>query len=505
MGFKNKLIHLYTYLPYTIFSSASKNPEIVENRKWKRLLKLYERGDFWLKTKGKTLEEFSITDYETYKEAISSSKQTGINPMTGEKIIFFADSAGTTAYPKEFPITESFRKDYQTTQAPFIHRLTNEFPSFLESPALYITATDSSKKAACGVEIGYISNFNYRRMPKALAHFYGIPKELLRDEKTFQEWAPVYALSQNISAIFVITPLVLCHFFKLILNKRQSILDTLRNPTRIPKELPSLRISPERLEHLEAVLNKADPKIQEIWDKLSFVCTWKASLAGLQVPELQKWIPDIPILDGTYSATEAWFNVPWFKNQVGGPLCHNAGIFEFIPVGETIEKKNLVRSWQLEKGRDYEVFVTTSMGMIRYRLKDIVHCSGHVEKSPVIFFKYKAENLISLTTLRLSEEQVAQALSTLKVTDFSSVRLAPRKDGTGLLLVVKEDSGPKISIDDFEEALKHISPYYKEEREAGHVHSSQLLSLTADHPIFAQRARHAQSKPSLVSKLPLDL
>lgn len=510
MGLKNKLIAGLSLYPYFIFRKHCKNPQSIEDKNWKRFLHLYHEGSFWRSRNNEALDlgklvNFDITEYEDYKEAISLSKLSGINPMTGESIIFFADSAGTTSYPKEFPITHSFRKDYQAIQAPFLHHLTREFPSFLDNPALYITATNSTKKAECGLEIGYISNFNYRNMPKVLASFYGIPKELLQDEHTYKEWAPVYALSQNLSAIFVITPLVLSNFFQSIVDNRDAILTKLKNPKAVPKGFPPLSICSRRLRLLEHVLTKKKIHMEELWSELAFVCTWKSSLAGMQLPELKKWIPKTPIVDGMYSATEAWFNVPLYRDALGGPLSHRAGIFEFHPLDKKLHKNNLLRSWELKAGEDYEVFVTTSMGMIRYRLKDIVHCSGHYFQSPILYFKYKAENLISLTTLRLSEEQLAKALFDLKITDLSQIRIAPASDGKGLLLAKSEESRLDLNADDFEKALKKISPYYEEERASEHVAKCKVLSLPLKHKIFAQSPNHAQSKPRLVSKVPMNV
>ena len=506
MGIKNKLIAMYTRKPFRTFEDALRHPEKIESENWKRLLGFYRKGSFWNERAPKALasgklQEFPLSEYEDYKACIDQSQKTGINPMTGEEVVFFADSAGTTSYPKVFPITDSFRKDYKETQAPFVHRLCQDFRHFLDKPALYLTATNSSKRAECGIEVGYISNFNYRNMPKVLASFYAIPKQVLQDEHTFRTWAPVYALAQEISAIFVITPFVLCEFFKQIERKKDFLLRALEGKEPIPAGFPPLRVSQSRLKSLRSAFSKETFSIQDLWKQLSFVCTWKASLAGLQVPELQAWIPDIPILDGTYSATEAWFNVPWFRDKLGGPLSHKSGIFEFLPVGKELAKRNLLHSWELKKNTDYEVFVTTSMGMIRYRLKDIVTCTDFVHRSPVIHFKYKAENLISLSTLRLSEDQLAQCLANLGIRDLAHVRIAPASDGARLLVAMGEGLG--ITQEAFENELQALSPYYGEERAAQHVGASQMIFLPKSHEIF-QRVRHAQSKPSLISKVPFD-
>lgn len=507
MGFKNRLIHYMTSFAYSRFEKNCFNPQKIQQELWKRNLSLYRSGTYWHSfpelSKGK-LENFPLSEYEDYRDAISLSKQSGINPLTGETVLFYADSAGTTAYPKEFPITETYRKDYQSTQALLIHKLTEAFPTFLDTPALYIVATDSAKKTNSGIEIGYISNYNYKHMPSWLARFYAIPREVLREESLFQEWAPAYALTQELSAIFVITPLVLCNFFRRIIDSKESLIEKLRNPRKVPTGFPPLSCASPRRDHLIHILQMKEPSIEMIWPRLSLICTWKASLAGLQIPELRKWLPKVPIVDGMYSATEAWFNVPLADTEnLGGPLCHEAGIFEFLPLDKERTPTHLLRSWELKQGEDYEVFITTSMGMIRYRLKDVVHCRGHLGQSPLIYFKYKAENLISLTTLRISEGQIAQALSQVGIFDLSYLRAAPSEEGTHLILAHNEKSKNYPSQIEFEKALQNVNPYYREERECEHVRSCQIKLLPSEHPIFARHVQHAQSKPRLVSQTPV--
>ena len=490
------------------FVENCRNPKKAEALKWDYLRKIFTHGQHWTeKTRGRDLSklsivDFPITEYTDYQAAIKKSTTTGICPFTGEKILFFADSAGTTSLPKIFPITEIYRIDYQQTQEPFIHSLANRHSGFMNQGILYLAAVDTGKIGPLGIKSGYISHFNYLQMPDNISCHYALPKEVFADEYKFQKWAPVYALQKDISAIFAVTGQTIINLVDYIKENTEEILKKLEGKIPTPKFLPPITISTERLEFLRKVLSSDFIDFEKIWPGLNFISTWTSSIAGLLTHELQVRFPKTPVVDAIYSATEAWMNVPLYDTKAGGPLCHNAMIAEFIPVGKEIKKENLLRSWELEAACDYEIFITNSMGLIRYRLHDVVRCDSHYHSSPEIHFRQKAGNTISLITLRLSESQILAALIQSGITQYGQLKVAPAHDGAGLELAVSEEIASGLKIDCFDEKLGEINPYYKEERASMHLKPARLKVLPSMHPCFGVGHMHAQSKPKILMQEP---
>lgn len=504
----NDVARSMTKLSFESFVENCRYPHKAENLKWDYLKKIFSQGQYWnKKTKEKNLEDISISDfpitnYCDYQVAIEQSLRTGVCPFTGEEIIFFADSAGTTSDAKIFPITQIYQNDYQQTQEPFIHSLANRHQGFMNHGILYLAAVDTGKTGPLGIKSGYISHFNYLQMPENIANHYALPKEIFKDEQTFQAWAPVYALQKDISAIFAVTGQTIINLLDYIKENKQDLLAKLSGNIPTPNFLPNIKISRERFSHLKKILSEESLNFEKIWPGLSFISTWTSSVAGLLTPTLKQKFPDIPVVDAIYSATEAWMNVPMHDLKPGGPLCHDAMIAEFIPVDKEIKEEHLLRSWQLEAGCDYEIFITNSMGLIRYRLQDVIRCISHYLESPEIYFRHKAGNIISLVTMRLSESQILSALEQSGIAQYSQLKVAPTADGTGLELAIGEEMATELDLKAFDFELQKISPYYKEERNSAHLKAAIARILPNKHPFFQAGSFHAQTKPKLLVQEP---
>src|SRR5207244_10899484 len=65
---------------------------------------------------------------------------------------------------------------------------------------------------------------------------------------------------------------------------------------------------------------------------------------------------------------------------------------------------------ELEKDRDYYILLTTSGGLYRYDIHDVVRCVGFRGQAPLLEFLNKGKNFSNLTGEKLSEYQVVRAV-----------------------------------------------------------------------------------------------
>jgi hypothetical protein len=485
---------------YRRFVSDTRTPELAQRRVWNEILGEISGAPFWQGklTSSSELRDFPITEYEDYRSAIDRSFQTGISELSGKPVMYWSESSGTSGKRKVFPITPKYREQFQRTTPPYLHGLIEKFPGFLNQKVLYFAGMNPSEISPSGIDVGFISNFNYRHIPRMLQKGYGFPKEVFQSWPVFEKWAPVYALATDLSAMIAITPSVLTQFAERIEKNAELYRDILSGKVALPSELPALSVSKKRLELVQAVLSSKKISFRALWPSLQFVSCWKGSGCALQLPQLARF-SDLPVVDATYSATEGWVNVP-LPGGVGGPVHPGAHIFEFAKAGEEPSPEKLLPLWKLEKGESYEIFLSTAMGMIRYRLFDIVKCTGHFERSPIIEFVQKSLNEIILGMIRVSESQILEALQSVDMGPGTRWFIAPNQTGDRLVFFTSSSDRPTASdLASADQRLGELNKYYARDISRGLLKPMEITRLPLSHPVW-QVSTHQQSKPQPVRR-----
>jgi hypothetical protein len=444
------------------------------------------------------LGDYDITTLEFYRAALAKSLRTGTSALNQEPVLFWSQSAGTTGGQKLFPMTASFRRQFQRTVAPTIHGLLRRYPRFLEEPVLYFAATAPRDRSETGIEIGFISHYNYRTIPALLRGQYAFPTQVFRDAATFDRYAAVYALQGDLSSMFAVTPLSLKRLVAGMRAHREFILGSLSGDLPWDPSLPKPVISAGRLRVVSRLLRNDRLVFKELWPSLSFVCTWKTAVCAAHLREIGDHLAGVDVVDAVYSATEGWITVP--VPEAGGNVVHpGAHIFEFIEEGREIASSRLVPPWALEPGRRYEVFLTTAMGLVRYRLFDVVACTGYFNRAPVIEFSHKAAGIISLGLVSVSESELVTSLLAAGVRLRGHWRVGPNPGGNGLVLYVDaEDEDLPARIAAADAHLSAVNINYRIYTGNGTMARLAFAVLPASHPLWDQAASHAQSKPVLL-------
>lgn len=423
---KNIFIKLITLIPYFKFKKSCKNIEQSFILNWEETKDILLKGNFW-KTKGLTqdleLENFDITKYSDYEDAIHSSIQNMKSELNNEDILFIAKTSGFTGVSKKFLITKSFKKQFQCASPPFVHHIASTFPNFASEPILYLASAGEDEKE------GYISHYNYMSMSKFFKKNYVLPEFVLSSQEKYILYAPIYSILSDLSAIIAITPTSILNFWK-------KILEILPNFEKIAAQL-NIYIPQDRVTFLKNILNSKPFETitaKDLWPTLTVCITWKTSICKLALPTLKNMLGNnVHIHDAIYSATEGWFNVPLDIHNNGGVYQPEGVILEFIPVDQEVSKKHILKPWMLKKDQKYRVLITNKMGLIRYQIFDIIQCNGFWNNSPIIEFVEKESGSISLGIVRINDEQFIKALSPLEEHAVKSF-FSTDKNGSGLYL-----------------------------------------------------------------------
>lgn len=267
----------------------------------------------------------------------------------------------------------------------------------------------------------------------------------------------------------------------LFIESLQSDLPILQSVFRDTSHLPV------RLDFLKSLLSSADPlTFSKVWPNLKVVLLWRDAVCKAQMKSLEPRIGNTTaIYNQSYASSEACFSFQLNPSDKGQTIIPQANLLEFLD----LDSGDIFKPWEIKEGCQYELLVTNSMGLVRYRMKDVVECMGFTNQLPQIVFVRKAEEVL-LLGIRISEGELQKTF--LKY--FSKVpfhwRVAVNDLGNGLVFL--SNSEENICLEDLDKTLQENHAEYKDCRAKG-----VLKPLT--HSVHSQKILfHAQSKPRLI-------
>ncbi len=266
------------------------------------------------------------------------------------------------------------------------------------------------------------------------------------------------------------------------------------NPeTKISSEMKAklekqMKPLPKRAAFLREEFKKGfdDPWLRRIWPDLS----WAGAIGtgGFKAyTEKFKQLAgdDIPIDFMIYGASEGMFAAALEANAEEYMLIPDGGFYEFVP--EDIDDYSVTYTLdQLEVGKKYELLVTNLSGFYRYKLKDVIEVMGYYNEAPLIRFAYRKNQLINLAGEKITENDLAWAVSEfakdtkIKVVDYCVYGDTDFPPGRYQVIIEPED---KPDLSKSEEYSKLIDEKlgianeggYKYERDEGCLAPALLL------------------------------
>lgn len=186
-----------------------------------------------------------------------------------------------------------------------------------------------------------------------------------------------------------------------IINEKINIPDDIRK--KLTKKLKPM---PERAEELRNEFRKGfdcSPIIPRIWPKVEWLYGMGTGALSLYAKKLRRYIgEDMPIHYLGYTATEAFMAVPIELNSFEYVMLPQNGFYEFRPVDST-DYDNLLTIKDLEPGKEYELILTNMSGFYRYRIEDVVRCTGYYHQSPKITFCYRLNQIANISGEKISQ------------------------------------------------------------------------------------------------------
>ena len=175
---------------------------------------------------------------------------------------------------------------------------------------------------------------------------------------------------------------------------------------------PKLRPNRERAVELRTLFAaKEQLAIRDLWPHVALVATWTGGNCRIPLQTVKPQLPEHAVMmDLGLLASECRVTLTIEADTPSGLPVFTDYFFEFVERARWDDKQpEFLTLSQLETGKEYYFFVTTTGGLYRYDMNDIVTVTGHQQSVPLIEFLQKGRGVTNITGEKLYEKQVIQA------------------------------------------------------------------------------------------------
>lgn len=371
-----------------------------------------------------------IVDFEYFRSYIDEVKQGEHSALLGShnKLLMFTLSSGTTSESKFIPITQRFLDDYRRGwQIWGIHAL-DAHPRINALKIVQLSSDFDRFRTPGGTPCGNISGLVAAIQKRIVRTMYSVPSLISKIPEYRAKYYATLRLAvadANVGMVTTANPSTLLQLARMADEVRDELIRDIADGTispdyEIPKQLRQkmrrLRLchrNPSRARMLERIIEQTGQLTpRDFWPRNQLLAVWTGGSAGAYLRKLSSYYGDVAVRDHGLSASEGRMTIPLSDGCSDGVLDVTTHYFEFIPETEySSESPTVLEAHELEEGQSYYILLTTSSGLYRYDIRDVVRCTGFCGTTPMLEFLHKGAHISNITGEKLSESQVATAVS----------------------------------------------------------------------------------------------
>ena len=417
------------------FEAACQNPQAVQAALRERILA--QQADTGFGTDHhfasiKSLEEFRrnipIAPYEYVAPYIEKVQAGDTNALLARtRVLMFALTSGTTASRKLIPVTPQYLADYKRGWNMWGVKMYRDHRGrkIAMRPMVQMVGDPCEFRTEAGIACGNLSGYTAQVQMRLIRRLYAVPPESGRVHDALARYyvALRFSIGRNVSQFMAANPSTLMQLARTLNQNSDSLLKDLHDGTlsanlNLPPDLRALFASrlkpnPKRARELVAVASREGrlfPK--DVWPAEGvIILTWTGGSMGPYLRQLPEFYGETPVRDLGLLASEGRMTLPFANSSPSGVLDISSHYFEFVPESE-IDGANptVLESHELREGENYYILPTTSYGLYRYHISDVVRCTGFFGRTPMIEFLGKGHRFANLTGEKLSEHHATKSV-----------------------------------------------------------------------------------------------
>src|SRR5262245_23074875 len=416
------------------FENATKGPQQVQEELLRRFLAHHAGTGFGKEHHFASIANVAdfrrhcpVAPYEYFEPYIQRVMKGETNALLADpRIHMFALTSGTTATRKFIPVTEQYLADYKRGWNIWGLKAYRDHPEVRLRPIVQMSSDWREFTTEAGIPCGAVTGLTATMQLKIVRWLYCVPACAAKVKEPAAKYYLALRLSlpRKVGMIIAANPSTLINLAKEGDHEKESLLKDLRDGTLsnrfdIPGEVRAeverrvRQKNPERVRFLEEIVNRTGtlyPK--DYWPKDCLIGNWTGGSVGAYLRHFPKYYGETPVRDVGLIASEGRMTIPWADATPAGILDITTHYFEFIPEGEIDSPQpTILSAHELKEGCAYFILLTTSYGLYRYNIYDLVRCTGFHNKTPLVEFLSKGSHFANLTGEKLSEYQVTGAMA----------------------------------------------------------------------------------------------
>jgi len=524
------------------YDLATLQPAETQRRKLLSIVKKNEHTEYGrrygfssIRTISQYQRQVPVTKYEDIRNDVERMVAGEKNILTAETPVMFTLTSGTTGKPKYIAVTPTCRNhEHSNILKTWVYHVMSAHPEIWNGKIVSLASPAIEGYTQSGIPFGSASGSVYRDIPAILRAKYAVCRQVFEISDYQAKYYTIMrlVLEQDVSLICTANPSSILKMCEKAHQFSEQIIQDIRAGTlsRTFEIEPQIRAylekrltpSPDRSGFLEKARAKRKGilKPADYWPSLCLIACWKGGTVGHYVEKFPQWFnPDgnrkIPVRDWGYLSSEGRCSIPVCDEGSAGFLAVAANFYEFVPVGDLMDDPEQPASWtfltteQLQDGKEYYIFITTTGGLYRYDINDIVRVEGYYNKTPQIVFVRKGRDMTNITGEKLSVDQAIEAIqcagrqsgvipSHFKVeADIDNSRYILRVE---LPNHISEGKGRAFLVS-FDEYLKHVNIEYKCKRDSMRLDSPVLHVMREGWYESAQRQLVENGRRAFQTKL----
>lgn len=441
-----------------------------------------------------------IQEYDDLAPYIREQIESNAPVITAEQPLFYAVTSGTTGSPKYLPVTKSSLKQYKEAQQLIVFHQFRQCRTAFGGRFLGIVSPSEEGRFENGMPYGAVSGFAYRTMPRLVRSNYILPPEIfeISDYQTKYELILLLALAEsNITYVATANPSSLIRLIDIFNEAPERYVSDLERgefagssnlPAHIQEAIRPLLLSraDRAAEIRERVNKKGILGYADLWPNLRMVTTWTRGSCGIVIKQLKNQLPDRTIVyELGYISSEFRGTIPFSIHSPAGIPTLTHHFYEFVEKNawEQGERTTLTLD-ELQDKAEYYIIVTTSSGLYRYFMNDIVRVRGYFHRTPLLEFVQKGKGVTSITGEKLYEGQVTNAVHRLEdkyqCSPIFYLMIADEKDSRYRLYIETAESKElKVAAiaRDIDDVLSNSNIEYDGKRKSGRLHKLEVIQL----------------------------
>ncbi|NJN06971.1 MAG: GH3 auxin-responsive promoter family protein [Richelia sp. RM1_1_1] len=382
-----------------------------------------------IKTEKDYRKAVPIRDYEQLRPYCDRVIKGEQSVLTTEQPFMFNVTSGTTGKPKYIPVTKQSEKLTSELMRQWLYRILLTHPQFLDFASVGIVSSAIEGYTASGIPYGSISGRIYENIPAIIRSSYAIPHQVLQLKNYEEKYIAIalFLLSRQVSFICTPNPSTLLRIAGFINTHKEELIRSIydgkidikssHQPEVISKLQKLFKPQAKRAKELEIIVEKTNNLLpKDYWKHLNLISCWIGGSVGTQAEKLSDVFGDLPIRDLGYLASEAQMTLPYLDNTSSGILAINTNYYEFIPE-EDLETSNfpVLSAYELELGKRYSILLTTTGGLYRYHINDIVEVTGFYHQTPLLAFIRKGKDMTNITGEKIHVNHIILAIEKIKI------------------------------------------------------------------------------------------